>query len=74
MLLSPSPTLPLHAHHALSTIQAATPQLSAQAQLKGLIYAVRWEIGISSSDFLGSVLEGERWLVWAAGNVRVVSS
>ena len=74
MIMSPSPAISLHAHNALESIHPPSPELPAHAQLRGLIYAVRWEMGIASSDFLSSVLEGERWLVWAAGNVRSVSS
>ncbi|KII93831.1 hypothetical protein PLICRDRAFT_36073 [Plicaturopsis crispa FD-325 SS-3] len=70
MLLSPAPTIPLHVSHALSTIHPPTPELPAYAQLRALVYAVRWELGIGSGDFLSSVLEGERWLVWAAGNAE----
>lgn len=73
LLLSPSPTVPLHVANALSSINPSTSELTAQAQLQALSYAVRWEIGIGSSDFLGSTLEGDRWLVWAAGNVSLSS-
>lgn len=72
MLLSPSPALQLHAQNALASIHPPSPELPAHAQLLALIYAVRWEVGITSSEFLSSLLEGERWLVWAAGNVRRV--
>lgn len=70
MLLSPSPVVPLHVQNALTSIHPPSPELPAQAQLRALVYAVRWEMGIASSDFSNNVLEGERWLVWAAGNVR----
>ncbi|KAJ7783643.1 ER-golgi trafficking TRAPP I complex 85 kDa subunit-domain-containing protein [Mycena maculata] len=67
LLLSPSPAIPLHVANALSSIPTIS-EMTAQAQLRALSYAVRWEIGISSSDFLSSALDGDRWLVWAAGN------
>lgn len=72
MLLSSSPAIQVHAQNALANIYPPSPELSAHAQLRGLIYAVRWETGIASSEFLSSILEGERWLVWAAGNVRII--
>ncbi|KAF7320299.1 hypothetical protein MKEN_00814700 [Mycena kentingensis (nom. inval.)] len=69
LLLSPSPTIPLHAANSLSALSPSS-KWSALAQLKALSYAVRWEIGIGDQDFLGSTLEGERWLVLAAGNAE----
>ncbi|KAJ7275176.1 ER-golgi trafficking TRAPP I complex 85 kDa subunit-domain-containing protein [Mycena haematopus] len=67
LLLSPSPAVPLHVTNALSSLNAS-PAFTAQAQLRALSYAVRWEIGVDTPDFLGNILEGDRWLVWAAGN------
>ncbi|KAG6862432.1 hypothetical protein C0995_011872 [Termitomyces sp. Mi166 len=68
MLLSPSPALPLHAANALSGMQLQVSDPRPHEQLVALKYAVRWEAGISASDFLNYPVEGERWLVWAAGN------
>jgi hypothetical protein len=73
MLLSPSPAVPLHAQAALTTIHPNMTDLSPLAQIRALLYAVRWEAGISTEDFLSDTLEGERWLVWAASNVRYLS-
>jgi hypothetical protein len=73
LLITPSPAVPLHAFHALNTIHPSSMELPSHAQLRALLYAVRWESTIPSSDFLSSVLEGERWLVLAAGNVRLLS-
>ncbi|KAJ6519689.1 ER-golgi trafficking TRAPP I complex 85 kDa subunit-domain-containing protein [Mycena sanguinolenta] len=67
LLLSPSPAVQLHVANALSGL-SSSPVFSAQTQLRALSYAVRWEIGIDTPDFLGGLLEGDRWLVWAAGN------
>ncbi|KAF5384925.1 hypothetical protein D9615_001402 [Tricholomella constricta] len=68
LLLSPSPTLPLHASNALAGMHLQLSDPRPQEQLTALRYAVRWEAGIRTSDFLSYPLEGERWLVWAAGN------
>ena len=48
--------------------------LPPHAQIRALLYAVRWETGIATSDLLLNEVEGERWLVWAASNVRLSSS
>ncbi|THV07645.1 hypothetical protein K435DRAFT_825459 [Dendrothele bispora CBS 962.96] len=66
LLLSSSPTLALHASNAINNLHPSGSEPPAHVQLRGLSYAVRWEIGIQSSDFISDVLEGERWLVWAA--------
>ncbi|GLB36017.1 putative ER-Golgi trafficking TRAPP I complex 85 kDa subunit [Lyophyllum shimeji] len=68
LLLSPSPAVPLHASSALSGLHIQSADPRPLEQLTALKYAVRWEAGISASDFLSYPLEGERWLVWAAGN------
>ena len=66
----PSPTTPLHASTALTSIHSNSAEVYPHAQVRALLCAVRWEAGISSQDFISEILEGERWLVWAAGNVR----
>ena len=66
----PSPTIPLHVSTALTSIHSNSTEVYPHAQVRALLCAVRWEAGISPQDFISDVLEGERWLVWAAGNVR----
>ncbi|KAF9229138.1 hypothetical protein BS17DRAFT_742850 [Gyrodon lividus] len=70
LLLSPSPAVVVHVSHALSTVHSSASELPPLAQFQALVYAVRWEAGVSTNDFLGDALEGERWLVWAAGNAE----
>lgn len=72
MLLNPSLTLEAHAAYALAPLTTGTAlggkegvRVGAAAQLKALIYAIRWEQGVQDILQLG----GERWLVWAAGTV-----
>jgi hypothetical protein len=65
LLLAPSPTLGAHAAYALSTLQSPDPGPSAQ--LRALMYAVRWEAGVRDLAALG----GERWLDMAAGLVSL---
>lgn len=76
LLSAPSPALALHADHAIATLTGPQPrqttpfEVPALAQYRALMYAARWETGIDRQDFLGPVLEGERWLVKAASSVR----
>ena len=63
----------LHATHAISTLLTTNNEHSASALVRCLIYAVRWELGITVTDFLSDALEGERWFIWAAGNVSFIA-
>ncbi|KAG1875607.1 ER-golgi trafficking TRAPP I complex 85 kDa subunit-domain-containing protein [Suillus subalutaceus] len=70
LLISPSPAVQLHVSHALNIIYPQSAELHSHAQLRALLYAVRWESTLTIGDFLSDTLEGERWLVWAAGNAE----
>ncbi|KZT72776.1 hypothetical protein DAEQUDRAFT_749133 [Daedalea quercina L-15889] len=73
LLLAPSPALSLHAAHAITVLRSPSNpyfQSPGHAQLRALSYAVRWIVGIDKRDFLGPLLEGERWLVQAAGSAE----
>lgn len=67
MLLTVSPAVGLHAKHAITSLNTGYP---ASMLVTALAYTVRWDTGITKQDFLSRELEGERWLVWAAGSVR----
>jgi len=71
ILSVPSPALQLHASNALLFADERMTELPPHAQLRSLLYAVRWEASIDPRDWLSEDLEGERWLVWAAGNVSI---
>ncbi|KAH8102427.1 ER-golgi trafficking TRAPP I complex 85 kDa subunit-domain-containing protein [Cristinia sonorae] len=72
LLLSPSPALPLLAANSVQTNHAQFHDWPALAQMRSLVNAVRWDIGIDQRELLGSILEGERWLVQAAGAAEEV--
>jgi hypothetical protein len=74
ILLAPSISTPLLVSGSLSSLYPSASDPPAYAQLRAMLYAIRWEIGISPQDFLGDILEGEQWLVWAAGNVHLTSA
>ncbi|TCD62768.1 hypothetical protein EIP91_006412 [Steccherinum ochraceum] len=72
LLLAPSPALPLLASNSVQANHTQFHELPAQAQMRSLVNAVRWDIGMDQREFLGNVLEGERWLVYAAGAAEEV--
>ncbi|KAK1228620.1 hypothetical protein PQX77_008273 [Marasmius sp. AFHP31] len=74
LILSPSPAVQLHVSNALGALYGGSLEPSPQAQLRAIQYAVRWEMGIDPADFLGDILEGEKWLVWAAANSEEATS
>ncbi|KAI0697133.1 ER-golgi trafficking TRAPP I complex 85 kDa subunit-domain-containing protein [Cytidiella melzeri] len=67
LLVSPSPALSLHASNSINALHAIAAELPAWAQLRALVYGVRWEIGVDPREFIGKILEGDRWLVQASG-------
>ncbi|KAJ3844312.1 ER-golgi trafficking TRAPP I complex 85 kDa subunit-domain-containing protein [Lentinula raphanica] len=74
LILSPSHAIPLHVTNALTAMFSASSEPPARLQLQAILSAVRWEIGIDPSDFASDILEGERWLVWAAGSAEETPS
>ncbi|KAF6766545.1 ER-golgi trafficking TRAPP I complex 85 kDa subunit-domain-containing protein [Ephemerocybe angulata] len=70
LMSAPSPALQLHASNALLSLHPSAVELPPHAQLRALLYAARWEVGIDPRDFVSNALEGERWFVWAAGNAE----
>ncbi|GAW06029.1 hypothetical protein LENED_007922 [Lentinula edodes] len=70
LLLSPSPAIPLHVANTFATMFTQPTEPFAKVQLRALLCAIRWEVGIDPSDFASELLEGERWLVWAAGSAE----
>ncbi|KAF9527818.1 ER-golgi trafficking TRAPP I complex 85 kDa subunit-domain-containing protein [Crepidotus variabilis] len=76
LLLSPSPLLKQHAHASLISIHPSMTMmdLPPAAQLRAMVYAVRWEAGIKTQDLVREDVEGERWLVWAASNAEEAPS
>jgi len=66
LVVSRSPALSLHAQNSLASILSSN-EVPPQAQFRALLYAVRWEAGIPPHELLNSDIEGERWLIWAAG-------
>jgi len=68
LLLSASPAISLHVQHALATVAQPGGELTAAGHMRALIYAIRWEMCIDTTDFLSDLLEGERWLVWASAS------
>lgn len=72
LLLAPGPNVALHAQYALAGMApAGAGDMHAHVQLRALKFAVRWEAGIAPADFTSDALQGERWLMWASGNVRL---
>jgi len=71
LLLSPSPQFITYALQALTPVMdpgVGGVEPSATALLNAVTSAMRWEAGIAYPDLLA--VGAERWLVWAASNVR----
>jgi trafficking protein particle complex subunit 8 len=67
LLLAPSTPLASYVGASLAALGLTEPGVPASAQLRAMVYAVRWEVGVQNF----SEIQGERWLAWAAGLVRV---
>jgi hypothetical protein len=76
ILVAAGPGVQLHAQHALSSLasSAQSEETPPHVLFAALRYTARWVESIPLEDFISDVLEGERWLVWAAGNVGLLSS
>lgn len=72
LLLSPTAAIKQCVQAALMSINTKMSDFSPYEQMCALQYAVRWETSIATQDFLNDEVEGERWLVWAASNVRTL--
>ena len=57
--------------NAVTTYLGHGSDQAASGQTRCLSFAARWSLGISQNDFLADILEGDRWLAWAAGNVTL---
>lgn len=66
LVLAGGPALSQHANAALAALDVSGSP-GAVAQVRALVYAVRWEIGVN--DFHTQRCDGERWLASAAGTV-----
>jgi hypothetical protein len=67
LLLAPGPGVRTLAQLALAPALAG--ETPPHVLLRTLHIAARWADGIPPAEFAGNALEGERWLVWAAGSV-----
>jgi hypothetical protein len=66
LVLAGGPALSQHANAALAAL-GVSGSSGAAAQVRALVYAVRWEVGVN--DFHTERSDGERWLASAAGTV-----
>ena len=66
LLLAPLPSLASYVGASLAALGLSEPDVPASAQLRAMVYAIRWEVGIPNF----AEIQGERWLAWAAGLVR----
>ena len=66
LILAPAPILSVYATTALQALGLNHPEVPALSQLRAILYAVRWEIGIPQF----ANIDGERWLAMASGNAE----
>lgn len=73
LIIAPGPVLGLHANAALAPLGVSGGAgAGAAAQVRALVYAVRWEVGIN--NFHSDRIDGERWLALAAGAVSQLAT